>query len=213
MPMLRLQDVEYALALPYFDSVQAQRRMTPVPRGLGSPPGPPREAAVLALLYPRPADGALSVLLTRRRAELRAHSGQISFPGGKRDPHDPSFQHTALRETQEELGIAPDAVRLLGQLAETYIPPTHYNVHPFVGYAEQLPALRPNAAEVAEVLHLTLDSLLDPQTRHTETRLIGGFPVHVPYYLVEQEGQSHKVWGATAIMLSELEGRLRLAGG
>jgi 8-oxo-dGTP pyrophosphatase MutT (NUDIX family) len=211
MSMIGLADVERALALPYFDSDQAQRRMSPVPRGLGSPSGPPRQAAVLALLYPRSA-GGLAVVLTRRRDDLRAHSGQISFPGGKRDPRDASFQETALRETHEELGIAPQAVRMLGQLAQTYIPPTHYNVHPFVGYAEQLPALHPNESEVAEVLHLPLDALLDPQTRHTETRLIGGFPVHVPYYLLKQDGQAHKIWGATAIMLSELEERLRLLG-
>lgn len=208
MTMIQLEDVQRALALPHFNSAQAQQRMSPVPRGLGAQPGAPRQAAVLALLHPRP-DRSLSIVLTRRRDDLRAHSGQISFPGGKHDPRDANYQETALRETQEELGISPQAVRLLGQLAETYIPPTHYNVHPFVGYVAQLPSLRPNEAEVAEVLHLSLEALLDPQLRHTETRLIRGFPVRVPYYQLEQGGQVHKIWGATAIMLSELEARLR----
>ncbi|MCS6835272.1 MAG: CoA pyrophosphatase [Anaerolineae bacterium] len=208
MSMVCLEDVERALALSHFDSTQARQSMSPVPRGLRTMDGAPRQAAVLALLYLR-SGGDLAIVLTRRRDDLRAHSGQISFPGGKRDPRDASFQETALRETQEELGVPPQAVRLLGQLSETYIPPTHYNVHPFVGYADRLPPLRPNEAEVAEVLHLSLDVLLDPRTRQAETRLVRGFPVHVPYYLLEQAGQVHKIWGATAIMLSELEARLR----
>ncbi|MFQ3646602.1 MAG: CoA pyrophosphatase [Anaerolineae bacterium] len=202
--MIRLDDVRRALALPAEVSERARFAMSPVPRGL-PPNAPPREAGVLALLTPR-ADGRLHLLLTRRQESLRGHSGQISFPGGQRDPHDPDFTATALRETCEELGIC-EPIEVLGMLATVYIPPSNFNVYPSVGYLRQLSALRPNEAEVAEVLTLTLEELLDPSVKQEETRLISGYTVRVPYYHVG----GHKVWGATAIMLFDLELRLRQA--
>ncbi len=200
--MIRLEDVRRALTLPAEVSERARFAMSPVPRGQ-PPNAPPREAGVLALLTPR-ADGCLHLLLTRRQESLRGHSGQISFPGGKRDPQDPDFTATALRETCEELGIC-DPIEVLGMLATVYIPPSNFNVYPCVGYLPRLATLRPNEAEVAEVLTLTLEDLLDPSVKREETRLISGYTVRVPYYQVG----GHKVWGATAIMLFDLELRLR----
>lgn len=204
--MIQLGDVRRALALPAEISERARFAMSPVPRGF-PPDAPPREAGVLALITPR-VDGRLHLLLTRRQESLRGHSGQISFPGGKRDPHDPDFTATALRETCEELGIC-DPIEVLGMLAAVYIPPSNFNVYPSVGYLGALPALRPNEAEVAEVLTFALDDLLNPAVKQEETRLISGYTVRVPYYHVS----GHKVWGATAIMLSDLEIRLRQALG
>lgn len=226
--MLTLAIVQRALTLPGFDPAPAQLRMAPDPRaGLARPQTPispnartgltrpqppdaappPKQAGVLALIFPHtPAE--LHIVLTRRNPALRGHSGQISFPGGRRDPDDASFASTALRETCEELGLCDSqAIALLGQLAPVYIPPTHYTVYPQVGYLATQPRFAPNPAEVAEVFTVPLAALLDDALKAEETRELGGVAMRVPYYRLG----GHVVWGATATMLSELEGRLRAA--
>ncbi|GAB4513511.1 MAG: hypothetical protein OHK0046_14280 [Anaerolineae bacterium] len=199
-----LEHLRAAASLKEFDHQSAQGHMAPVPRGpLPENQGfPPREAGVLALAYPD--QDQLHVILTRRADHLRGHSGQISFPGGRRDPEDESFTATALRETCEELGLC-DGITVLGSMAPFYIPPSHYNVYPTVGMIDHKPELHPNPEEVAEVFAFCLDDLLDEKFKHTEYREFNGFRVLIPYYLV----RGHKVWGATAVMLSELEHRLR----
>ena len=190
-----------------FDPASAQEHMAPKPRGIlpQNRDIPPREAGVLALVYPEPDDG-LHVVLTRRADSLRSHSGQISFPGGKRDPQDTSFTATALRETCEELGICNQAaITILGMLTAFYIPPSHFNVYPTVAHIDTKPTFQPNPAEVAEVFSFGLHQLLDSQNKHTEYHTYNGNRVRIPYYLV----RGHKVWGATAVMLSELEQRLK----
>ncbi|MCA9913354.1 MAG: CoA pyrophosphatase, partial [Anaerolineae bacterium] len=159
--MMTLQELIAALALPEFDGQQAQMQMAPAGRAQmrPRPDNPPRDSAVLVLLYPDPEDG-LSLILTRRAERLRGHRGQVSFPGGQRDPEDISYEATALRETCEELGICSRDVRLLGQLTPLWIPPSNYHVVPVVGYLPQLPPLKPNPDEVAEVLLLSVQDLL-----------------------------------------------------
>jgi 8-oxo-dGTP pyrophosphatase MutT (NUDIX family) len=204
--VITLEHVRQALHLPHFDPRAAHMGMSPVPRG--RPNGEtPRQAGVLALLFPQ-ADSRLHVLLTRRNDNLRGHSGQISFPGGRRDEDDPDFTATALRETCEELGLC-DEIAVLGHLSQIFIPPSNFNVYPTVGYLPAAPAPRPNPDEVAEVFSLGLDDLLNPSLKQTEMRTIQGYQVRVPYYSV----QGHKVWGATAVMLGELEARLRIVTG
>jgi 8-oxo-dGTP pyrophosphatase MutT (NUDIX family) len=207
--MITLADVRAALALPSFNAIEAQLKMSPLPPGLNPnltlAEKPPRQAAVLVLLYPHtPEDWHL--LLTRRTDSLRKHSGQISFPGGSRDETDDSFITTALRETCEELGICdPANMVVLGELNSCYIAPTNFEVHPIVATLPALPEMTVSADEVAEVLTFSLRGLLHPATRQHEMRDIMGYSVSVPYYQVGE----HKVWGATAVMLSELEARLR----
>lgn len=208
MIMLTLDDVRRALALNDFDPLNAQARMAPHGALHAPVPSPPREAGVLLLVLPAAGqDGreGLHLVLTRRSESLRGHRGQISFPGGKRDPNDSDFIMTALRETWEELGICQHSVEVVGQLSPFYIPPSNFNVYPAVGILPETPPLTPNPNEVAEVLFFALRDLLDPAFKHQETRILNGQRFNVPYYQV----QGHKVWGATAVMLSEFEQRLR----
>jgi 8-oxo-dGTP pyrophosphatase MutT (NUDIX family) len=204
IPMITLDDVRAAIALADFDVEAAQARMAPAPNGILPEyrDRPPREAGVLALICRQP-DG-LHVILTLRTEHLRSHRGQISFPGGKRAAEDKSLTRTALRETCEELGIC-DGITVLGQLTPFYIPPSHFNVYPTIAALEGPPVFRPNPAEVAEVFTFALQDLLDERHRREEQRTFRGMPIRVPYYYVS----GHKVWGATAVMLSELEHRLR----
>lgn len=202
--LIAVEHIRQALALPGFDSARAQRRMAPVPRGWRKRDTAPKCAAVMILIYPL-ADGRLYAVLTRRNADLSGHSGQVSFPGGRRDAQDASMADTALRETCEEIGICGHGPSIIGGLPRFYIPASHYDVYPMVGFLDCAPDFTPNSAEVAEVFSFALEDLLRSSFKHVEQRVIGDYEVRVPFYKVE----GHKVWGATAMMLSELEGRLR----
>ncbi|GIV98213.1 MAG: coenzyme A pyrophosphatase [Herpetosiphonaceae bacterium] len=170
------------------------------------PPGPPpgvvpRVGAVLALLYPHA--GELMLPLTVRSELLTNHRGEVSLPGGAADPDDPDLSWTALRESQEELGIAPEAIELWGTLTPVYIRPSNFQITPYVGYIAEPPELRPHAREVAQVLELPLRHLLHPETVVVEEWVRQGTPMLVPFYLF----QGFKIWGATAIILSQLAAR------
>jgi len=202
--MISLDQVYQAVNLPEFDWAAAHLRMSP----RGRPTGPSngivaRQAGVLVLLFPE--NGGLQVVLTRRLDTLRGHSGQISFPGGRRDPADESFTATALRETCEELGVCDPDITVIGMLSRMYIPPSNFEVYPTVAYLPACPVFAPNPDEVAEVFTFPLDALLDERYKALEDWTMNGVTIPVPYYAIN----GHKVWGATAIMLSELEGRLR----
>ncbi|HEY4098032.1 MAG TPA: CoA pyrophosphatase [Baekduia sp.] len=163
------------------------------------------DAAVLVPLFLN-ADGEPSVVLTRRRADLRRHAGEISFPGGRQDPEDADLCTTALREAQEEIGLEPDGVDLVGALQPTPTIATGYAVYPFVGLIEPGQTWRPAEAEVAEVLELTLRELQDGYARRPMLRR--GIPFRTDTYVVGE----NLVWGATARMLADLFERLDRAG-
>jgi len=193
---------------------RAQDNMAPPRRQ--TKPGPtdrPRQSAVLALLcarlHPNPAPGEgagehrhsdVRIIFTRRQAHLRHHAGQISFPGGRYEGDDPSLLHTALRETQEELGIAPERIRILGQLTPLFIAPSQNHVYPFVGWLSDRTQVKPNPAEVAEVVPLPLSALLTSSAVGTYQWRRNGEELTAPCY---QVGETI-IWGATAMMLSEL---------
>ena len=205
-PRITITHVRLALVLPNFDYESAQRRMSPIPRPVlpENQDRPVREAGVLILIYPE-ADGELHLILTRRADNPQdPHSGQISFPGGQRDTDDSSFTITALRETCEEVGIC-GGITIWGSLSPVYIPPSHYRVYPYIGTLPVRPDCHPNPVEVAEVFTLALDDLLDDAHKRSEDHEYRGAQVTVPFYDVK----GHKVWGATAVILSELEHRLR----
>lgn len=205
--MARLIDFKHldqALDLPDFDSFAARQRMAPVPRGWQKRDNPPRRAAVMILVFPD-RDDKLNLVLTLRRADLRGHSGQVSFPGGQQDPQDESLAATAIRETCEEIGVCNDQIRILGSLPKFHIPTSHYDVYPTVACCHAVPHFSANPHEVEEIFSVALEELLHPRFKCEEIWRFGEMDVWVPYYAVK----GHKIWGATAIMLSELEQRLR----
>lgn len=177
------------------------------PRHMTRPPhlkGEAKQAGVLVLLYPL--GGALTFVLTRRTETVATHKGQISLPGGAQEPGE-TLQQAAIRETCEELHLCLDkgGLDLLGALTPLYVGVSDFEVHPFVAHVPHRPAFQPDAIEVAEVLEMTLPVLLDGATKVRERWNLQGVDVDVPFYRVA--GQA--VWGATAIMLSEFEWRLR----
>jgi 8-oxo-dGTP pyrophosphatase MutT (NUDIX family) len=160
------------------------------------------DAAVLLPLYGWPDEPGL--VFTERRADLRRHAGEISFPGGRRDEGDADLAATALREAQEEIGLDPTVVELGQALQSTNTFVTNYRVHPFVGRIPH-PAeldLRPNPAEVETVLTFSLDLLREGYEIRRMVRR--GVPIHTPTYEVE----GHLIWGATARILGDLLERL-----
>jgi 8-oxo-dGTP pyrophosphatase MutT (NUDIX family) len=160
------------------------------------------EAAVLVPLYGWPADPGL--VFTERRADLRRHAGEISFPGGRQDEADADLAATALREAKEEIGLEPEAVELSGALPPTSTFVTGYRIHPFVGlvpHPDDL-SLEPNPSEVETVLTFSLELLREGYGMRRLVRR--GVPIHTPTYTVD----GHLIWGATARILGDLLERL-----
>ncbi len=157
-------------------------------------------AGVLVPLYCD--DGRVYAVLTRRRDDLRRHPGEISFPGGRRDDTDPDLLATALREAEEEIGLAPSGVRVLGALQPTPTIATGYAIYPFVGLIAPGMAWTLSAREVAEVLELALDDL---QAGYGRRRLLRrGVPIRTDTYVVGDD----LIWGATARILADLFDRI-----
>jgi 8-oxo-dGTP pyrophosphatase MutT (NUDIX family) len=146
---------------------------------------------------------SLTVLLTRRSAELKHHAGQISFPGGRMEAHDPDIRATALRETHEEVGIAPDKVAVIGYL-EPMPTVTGYAVTPVIGVIERPDALTIDHREVELAFEVPLAFLLDKRNARAGEREFRGRKVAIIEFIYEQ----HRIWGATAYMLVELREKL-----
>ncbi len=160
-----------------------------------------REGAVLVLLYPK--GKALHTVMMRRPKYEGVHSDQVSFPGGKREEQDQHLHHTALREAQEEVGIRPENVELIGQLTQVFIPPSRFMVTPFVGYSTHAPQLSPDPKEVASVIETPVEIFLQEETLMQKRVKVNSMGTHlkVPCFHI----QGHAIWGATAMMLSELK--------
>jgi len=154
-------------------------------------------AAVLIPVIAHPP--GLTVLFTQRTPHLRSHSGQVSFPGGRAEPGDASAEFTALRETEEEIGLRPSAVEVLGRLPD-YRTRTGYRVTPVVGLLTPPLAFTPDPNEVAEIFEVPLAFLLDERNRQRRTREFQG--QQVGYYVFEYGEKV--IWGATAGMLVNL---------
>jgi 8-oxo-dGTP pyrophosphatase MutT (NUDIX family) len=153
-------------------------------------------SAVLVGLFER--KGELHTVLTERRSDLSRHAGEISFPGGRRDPEDPDLVTTALREADEEIGLAPERVTIIGGLQPTPTMVTGYAIYPFVGMIKRGRSWRPSDTEVAQVLELSLAELTAGYERRRIVRR--GMTIWTDSYLVGP----HLVWGATARILGDL---------
>lgn len=186
-------------ALPGQD---AQLLMVPANRinefkGIKSPPNA-KQSSVLVFFYPYNND--VGILLIKRAKDQSVHSGQISFPGGKKEDSDTDLKETALRETFEEVGIAPEKVTIIGSLSKLYIPPSNFDVYPYVGYINYDPVLNTNS-EVEKVLKIKLSEITNPKLLIEKTiKGRDGNRYEVPCYFIQNE----IIWGATAMMLSEL---------
>ncbi|WP_435254765.1 NUDIX hydrolase [Tenacibaculum sp. A30] len=164
----------------------------------------PKKAAVLALFYPD-SNNQTRFLLTERASYNGAHSAQISFPGGKFDKTDDNLKTTALRETYEEVGVPFDAIQIIRQTSDAYIPPSNFLVAPFIGISKKTPLFIPNE-EVAEVIEVLVSDLLDDENLtfvEMETSYMKN--IEVPCFKLND----YIVWGATAMILSEIKDLLK----
>lgn len=164
----------------------------------------PKKAAVMMLFYPK--KGLTHLVLIVRNSYPGVHSSQIGFPGGKVEKEDASLQHTALRETHEEVGVAPEKINVVKAFSEVYIPPSNFLVHPFLGYSHEELSFTPDPEEVAGIIEFALHDFLDDtllviqkmSTSYSTSIDVPAFKIH-----------DHYVWGATAMMLSELKETLK----
>ena len=156
-----------------------------------------RKSAVLIPIVR--SDLGLQLLFTKRTDSVEHHKGQVSFPGGAVDEGDATIVETALREASEEIGLERAAVSVLGAMDDLQTP-SGFVVTPIIGYIDQLPPLRMNAEEVAEVILIPLEKFFDSSLRHSEFRERNGLKIEVFFYNVWRE----PVWGATAFFVKRL---------
>lgn len=203
------QNLEARLAKP-LPGIDAQRRMASSFRFSERFPMPDRSSARSgAVLIPLYFDRSeLSVVLMKRPEYKGAHSGQVSFPGGKHEEEDDDLWQTALREANEEVGIVPSEVSIIGNLTDMYIPASNFLIQPVVGVMEKPAFLIPDDHEVEEILQPTLTQIFSQDFAEKEIRVTSEFSLKAPFY----EVGGHTVWGATAMILSELKEVLEDSG-
>jgi 8-oxo-dGTP pyrophosphatase MutT (NUDIX family) len=164
-----------------------------------------KKAAVMMLFYPK--DSETHLVLIKRNAYPGVHSSQIAFPGGKVDPEDVDFRQTALRETFEEIGISKDKISVVKDFTPLYIPPSDFLVYPFMGVCSTEIEFVLQQEEVAGIIEVPLKTLLDDaiiSNKILDTSYAKS--LEVPVFEIEE----HIVWGATAMMLSELKDVLKM---
>ena len=160
----------------------------------------PRQAAVMMLLYPK--NSLTHLVLIVRNTYPGVHSSQIAFPGGKVETSDASLQQTALRETWEEIGIDPEKINVVRSFSDVYIPPSNFLVYPFLGFCTEELIFIPDPSEVAGILEVSLSDFLDEKNVKSKQMTTSYTQeTAVPVFIIGE----HVVWGATAMMLSELK--------
>ena len=204
---MTLERVRHALQQPR-PGLAAQQRMLPQ-RPLGSelPLAGRRERAAAVLILVYLVDDVPYLVLTRRTDTVQTHKGQISLPGGSREGNETPVE-TALREANEEVSVSSANLEILGTLTPIYIGVSDYLITPVVAIAPHRPDFRADPVEVVEIIEAPLSLLLDPSVRVEEDWDVRGVSVRIPFFAVGP----HKVWGATAMILSEFAAMLEQSG-
>lgn len=204
--MSYIEKINTALKNP-LPGAEAQYKMSHVlRRSYKPPPADHKKAAVLLLIYPK--DGQPHIVLTERASHHKdSHSGQMSFPGGRKEKTDQDLNATALREAEEEIGLETQNVKVLGLLSQLYIPVSNFLVQPVLAIAEKELTFKPEPSEVKEIIEAPLSLILDENTKkEKDIRISERMTLKaVPYFDVSDK----IVWGATAMMMNELVEMLR----
>ncbi|WP_323027289.1 NUDIX hydrolase [Gelidibacter japonicus] len=164
-----------------------------------------RKASVMALFYPDH-DNTTMLILILRKTYKGVHSAQVGFPGGKLEPEDPSLEYAALRETFEEVGVPINDIKVIRALTDLYIPPSNFTVYPFFGVTLKTPRFLKQDDEVEDLIEVTLTDFMNDA--HVSSQMLMtslGKEVEVPVFKLN----GHTVWGATAMMLSEIKDLLK----
>jgi 8-oxo-dGTP pyrophosphatase MutT (NUDIX family) len=197
-----LNELEIALQNSETFGKDSHLKMSPMigtdPYRTFEPSGTATKSAVLLLLIGKSFE-KLEILFTLRSPRLPLHKNQISFPGGHCEGNEDEI-HTALRETNEEIGLATDKIRILGKLSKLYVPPSDTVIHPIVGYLDEFGKMSINKKEVEEVFLVPLSFFLDQSNRTSEVWDFEGQEVQIPLWRVHPKVP---LWGATAMILSE----------
>jgi 8-oxo-dGTP pyrophosphatase MutT (NUDIX family) len=140
------------------------------------------------------------LILTLRSKKVETHKGQISLPGGVQEENE-SLAETALREANEEIGVLPEIVEIIGKLSTIYVPYSGFKIYPYVGWTKSIPNLKASAEEVEKIIFASITELLNNDNQRKKTTALRGIPVTMPYFNLNNE----KVWGATSMILSEFK--------
>lgn len=160
----------------------------------------PRQAAVMVVFYPD-TNGQTTFVLILRKTYKGVHSNQVGFPGGKVEKEDATLEYTALRETEEEVGIPTSAIRVVKKLTNIYIPPSNFWVQSYMGYLDEAPKMTPQESEVEAIIEVTLEELLREASQVSKEITTSYMDsLEVPAFKLK----GHIVWGATAMMLNEV---------
>lgn len=161
----------------------------------------PNRAGVMAVFYPG-LDRLTNLVLILRKTYRGVHSNQIGFPGGRVEASDRDIMHTALRETEEEVGIPQNDIQVIKELTKLYIPPSNFWVHPFIGMLDKTPKMIAQESEVEQIIEVSLDHFLDDKNLVKQNlSTTYAEDIEVPAFLLNNQ----IVWGATAMMLSEIK--------
>jgi len=180
----------------------------PAPQDVSKVDPDARLGAVLALLYPK--NGELHTVLMMRNTYQGAHSNQVSFPGGAYEKVDGTLWHTALREANEEIGLPGEKVIKIAELTKVYIPPSRFLVTPFLAFTEKVPHFIPDPYEVKRIIETPISPFLDQNSILEKNIFIETYKTNLPIKYYNVGGET--VWGATAMMLSEIAEILERSG-
>ncbi|HRO08548.1 MAG TPA: CoA pyrophosphatase [Saprospiraceae bacterium] len=183
---------------------EVQNRMAPILITEERMPAPENHliGCVLALLYPKDRKTYLALIERTSFHSGDKHAGQISFPGGKLEESDYSYEDCALRETYEEIGVMPESVGILGNLTPLYVPVSNFLIHPFIGFTAEYPKFNLHDTEVKSLIELPIEHILKSKYKGMADIEARGMTIKdVPYY----DAAGKRIWGATAMIMSELE--------